>query len=134
MLAALVTAVRFSKLPTSSDRTVDVGLPLECGGHGTCRSPLGPSLGRAVFVEIEGRGRGVDVVAATAASGADVELLRVGPIIDDDVGLVDRRSLRSADGGVVVNGDVASGDVFGRQSVAMSVARLVTYSSLGCRH
>jgi hypothetical protein len=50
------------------------------------------------------------------------------------VGLVDRRSLRSADGGVVVNGDVASGDELGRQSVAMSVARLVTYCSLGCRH
>ena len=38
-----------------------------------------------MFVEIEGRWRGVDVVAATAAGGADVELLRVGRIIDDDV-------------------------------------------------
>jgi hypothetical protein len=73
----------FSELSATSEGTQLVGMSSECLRHGARRSPLVGDLGRAVLFKIERRRRRVNVVRVATTCHGDVQLLGVGPIIDN---------------------------------------------------
>ena len=91
--------MEFSELSPSFECADLVGLSGERSGDGSLRRPLPHVGGGAVLVGVEGWGCGVDVVGGAFVGRFDVELLRVRPIPDQEVGFVDGGALGAVDGG-----------------------------------
>jgi len=103
--------VEFSELSPSFECADLVGLSGERSGDGSLRGPFAQAGVGAVLVGVEGWGCGVDVVGHASAGDADVELFRVRPFSEEEVGFVDGGTLSPVDGGGVINTHVAGGDV-----------------------
>jgi len=87
----------FSELSATPECAQLVGLSPQCSRHGSRRGPLLDDIGRAMLLEGDHGRRRVDVVRVATACHRDVQLLGVGPLVDDHVRFIDGRALCSVD-------------------------------------